>query len=52
MSEKESEMERFSILIPKEDKEKLQEICKKFDTDFSKFIRKLIKKVIISYEFR
>ena len=46
MTEKESEMERISILIEPEDKEKLQEICENLDTDISKFMRKLIKQVI------
>ncbi len=37
---------KISVIIPKEDKEKLLELCKQFDTDLSKFLRKLIKKVI------
>ena len=46
MSEKESKMVRINILIELEDKEKLQEICDKFDTDISKFMRELIRQVI------
>ncbi len=46
MSEKESKIERISILIDPEDKAKLLELCEKFDTDISKFMRKMIKQVI------
>lgn len=46
MEEMKNIVVRISILISKEDKEKLLELCKQFDTDLSKFMRKLIKKVI------
>ena len=46
MSEKESV--RINILIPKEDKEKLQEICEEFDTDLSKLIRQLLKIYVVN----
>ncbi|KKN30017.1 hypothetical protein LCGC14_0838340 [marine sediment metagenome] len=39
-------MVRMNILILPEDMEKLQKLCDKFDTDISKFMRKLIKKVV------
>jgi len=46
MENENEDMVRLNILISRSNKEKLQKICKKFDTDISKLIRKLIKKVI------
>ena len=46
MNKEENGVVRINLLIPREDKEKLLEICKQFDTDLSKFMRQLIKKVI------
>ena len=46
MSEK--EFVRISILIPKEDKKELQEICDKFDTDLSKLIRQVLKIYVVN----
>ena len=46
MENEENKDVKISIIIPIEDKAKLLELCKQFDTDLSKFMRKLIKKVI------
>lgn len=46
MTKEEKDMVNINVLVPKEDKDKLLEICKQFDTDLSKFLRKIIKKVI------
>jgi len=37
---------KISLNIPEEHKEKLEKLAKEFDTDVSKFLRQLIKKVV------
>ena len=39
---------KINVLIPKEDKTELLELCKEFDTDLSKLIRKLIRIYLVN----
>ena len=43
MENEENKIVVLSVKIPKKDKDKLLEQCKRFDTDLSKLIRKIIK---------
>ena len=52
MESKENGIVRINILISKEDKEKLLEVCNEFDTDLSKLLRKTIKRLIKAHESR
>ena len=48
MENVENENVKLDVLIPKEDKAKLLEVCKEFDTDLSKLIRKLIRIYLVN----